>query len=182
MSAILRTERLVLRPYRDIDFADIHAYGSNPAVVQYMIWGPSTEAESREFLQRVQEQNAADPRLHYDWGITLQDEDRVIGGCGLYLPRAGSPNGELGYCLHPAYWGQGIMPEACRALLGVGFGEMRLHRIFARCHPDNPKSARVMEKIGMQYEGRLRETEWVKGAWWDYLQYSILEPEQLAKA
>ena len=58
-----------------------------------------------------------------------------------------------------------------------GFGELKLHRLWATCLADNTASARVLEKLGMQLEGRLRENEWFKGRWWDTLHYAILEQE-----
>jgi len=67
--------------------------------------------------------------------------------------------------------------EAARALLTFGFGQLRLHRIFATCDPANTASARVLEKIGMQREGLLREHEWVKGRWRDSFLYAILDHE-----
>ncbi|HEU4785039.1 MAG TPA: GNAT family protein, partial [Ktedonobacterales bacterium] len=59
----------------------------------------------------------------------------------------------------------------------LGFTNLRLHRVFAECHPDNVASARVMQRLGMTYEGRLREIEWAGGGWWDMLHYAILDHE-----
>jgi ribosomal-protein-alanine N-acetyltransferase len=173
----LTTERLLLRPYRDDDFDAVHAYGSDPEVVRHMLWGPNTEAQTREFLQTVQQWSRNEPRTKFDFAIELRQEEKMIGGCGIYLKGPELLVGEMGYVLHPAYHRRGIMAEAVQALIDYGFGELHLHRIFARCHPDNRASARVMQKCGMQYEGRIRESERVKGEWWDYLFYSILEQE-----
>jgi ribosomal-protein-alanine N-acetyltransferase len=174
---ILQTERLLLRPYRDDDFEGVHAYGSDPEVVRYMLWGPNTGEQTRHFLVEVQDGARAEPRTKFDFAIELRETCTMIGGCGIYLKGSELLVGEMGYVLNPRYHRRGLMPEAARALIGFGFGDLHLHRIFARCHPDNRPSARVMEKCGMQYEGRLREAELVKGAWWDYLYYSILEQE-----
>ena len=80
------------------------------------------------------------------------------------------------YELDPRYWGCGYATEAARALLAFGFKELGLHRIWARCIAENVAS-RVLEKISIRQEGRLREKEWMKGRWWDTLLYTILEHE-----
>ena len=69
------------------------------------------------------------------------------------------------------------MPEAVRAVIRFGFGRMELNRIQARCVAENTASARVMEKVGMTYEGTLRESEYIKGALRDMKIYSILRRE-----
>ena len=72
--------------------------------------------------------------------------------------------------------------EAVRAMVGSGFGELRLRRIWARCLAENVASYRVLEKAGMRREGRLREEEWMKGRWWDTLVYGILDHEWRPRA
>ncbi len=69
------------------------------------------------------------------------------------------------------------MPEAVRAVIRFGFGRMGLNRVQARCIAENVASARVMEKAGMAYEGTLRESEFIKGAYRDMKLYSILRRE-----
>jgi RimJ/RimL family protein N-acetyltransferase len=60
-------------------------------------------------------------------------------------------------------------------MLRFAFGELNAHRVVAFCHTDNLASARVMEKLGMARDGRLREVRWLNGHWWDEYVYSILE-------
>ena len=72
-------------------------------------------------------------------------------------------NAELGYALNKAYWGNGDMPEAAKALLTLGFEELALVRIFAQHDVENPKSGRVMEKIGMKKEGTIPDARHWKG-------------------
>ena len=93
------------------------------------------------------------------------------------MKQANSHQAELGYEIDPAYWGQGYATEAARKMLAFGFGELRLHRIWATCLLENVASARVLGKLGLQQEGRLREHRWMKGRWWDSLVFSILEQE-----
>ena len=57
------------------------------------------------------------------------------------------------------------MTEAAQAMIAFGFEELYLHRIIGTCHPDNHGSIRVLEKVGMHYEGCLHENRWCKGKW-----------------
>jgi RimJ/RimL family protein N-acetyltransferase len=79
--------------------------------------------------------------------------------------------------LHRDFWGKGYTVEASLPLLRFGFEELGLHRIFAQCVAVNRGSARVMEKLGMQFEGRSRESFLLDGVWYDDLKYAILEQE-----
>lgn len=76
-----------------------------------------------------------------------------------------------------SYWGLGYASEAARAMLAFGFNEIELHRIWAQCNAENQASWRVLEKLGMRLEGRLRQDDFFKGRWWDDLIYAILENE-----
>jgi RimJ/RimL family protein N-acetyltransferase len=88
-----------------------------------------------------------------------------------------SRQGDIGFELDPSYWGQGYASEAARAMLEFGFTEIDLHRIWARCNAENDGSVRLLEKLGMQREGRLRENEYFKGRWWDTMIFAVLESE-----
>jgi len=86
-------------------------------------------------------------------------------------------SGEIGYSVHPDYWGQGVATEASGLLLKFGFEELLLHRIYATCDPRNMGSSRVLSKIGMTYEGRLRDALLIRDGWRDSLVFSMLEQE-----
>ena len=173
----IKTNRLILRPIGLSDVDAVHAYASNPTVTRYMLWGPNTYKETREFVRRVRDNGRAEPRRAYDFAITLTESEQLIGACGLYGRDTIHRSAELGYVLAPQYWGLGYMTEAASGILDYGFGALRLHRIFAHCHPDNSASANVLKKLGMTYEGRLREARCIKGEWWDFSVYGVLDRE-----
>jgi RimJ/RimL family protein N-acetyltransferase len=177
MTAI-RTERLVLRDFIETDWEAVHEYASDPEVVRYMDWGPNTEEESRNFIQRTIVSQRENPRTGYSLAIALKAEDKLIGGCGIYVTSTENREGYIGYCLNRNFWGQGFATETAKALLMFGFEQLNLHRIFATCDPANIASAHVLEKIGMQREGRFREHKWAKGEWRDSLMYAILNNER----
>jgi ribosomal-protein-alanine N-acetyltransferase len=75
---------------------------------------------------------------------------------------------QIGYELHPDFWGKGLMTEAVRAIVACGHGTFRLNRIDAWTLPGNAASDRVLEKAGFRYEGTLRQKAWFKGAFHDF--------------
>lgn len=170
----LATERLVIRDFISEDWPEVHTYASDPLVATHMIWGPNSEVETKEFIHRTIEMQRQSPRVDYEFAVTLRSDGRLIGGVGIH---AMNLQGEIGYCFHPEYWRQGYASEAAIEMLRFGVKELRLHRIYATCRPSNIGSASVMKKIGMTYEGHLREHMYFKGKWHDSFQYSILEHE-----
>lgn len=174
---VFRTERLVLRDFEETDWEAVHAYASDPEVVRYMNWGPNTEEETKNFIQRAITHQKEQPRRTYTLAMVLKADGRLVGGCGIEVSNPDNREGWIGYCLNRNFWGQGYATETAKVLLEFGFNHLNLHRVFATCEPTNIASAHVLEKIGMQQEGRLREHKWAKRKWRDYLLYAILDYE-----
>lgn len=174
---VIRTKRLVLRDFEEADWEAVHEYASDPEVVRYLAWGPNTEEESKSFIQRALAHQDEKPRRNFTLAIVLKENNILIGGCGIYVSDPDNREGYIGYVLNRYFWGHGYATETAQALLEFGFNQLKLHRIFATCDPDNIASKRVLEKIGMQYEGRFREHKWVKGKWRNSLFYAILDHE-----
>jgi ribosomal-protein-alanine N-acetyltransferase len=84
---------------------------------------------------------------------------------------------EIGYALGGPYRRQGYATEAARAVLDYCFRERHSHRVQAIASSGNPKSWRVMERLGMKLEGRLREANLREGRWCDLLYYGVLADE-----
>ena len=174
----IRIGRLVLRELEDADWKAVHEYSSDSEVVRYMSWGPNTEEEDKSFILRAIAYQREQPRRNYALAMVLKANDILIGGCGLHISNLDNREAWLGYCLNRHFWRYGYATEAAGALLAFGFEELNLHRIFATCDPANIASAHVMEKIGMQREGHLRQHMWEKGRWRDSLLYAVLESER----
>ena len=170
----LHTPRLLIREFVLDDGADVHAYAGEAETVRYMDWGPNTLEQTQEFMQRKMASQRMLPRAEYELAVVLKETNRVIGGVGLRVSRPQHFAGDMGYVFNPNHWGHGYCTEAAGALLAFGLGELNLHRIYATCDPENRASARVMEKIGMKYEGLLRDYTWEKGKWRDSLVYARL--------
>jgi RimJ/RimL family protein N-acetyltransferase len=173
----LRLVRLRLREWREEDWVQAHRYGSDPDVVRYLDWGPNTEDETRAFIRGTLQTQAASPRTRYDLAVALAETEEVIGGCRIWIESAEHREASIGYSLARAHWGHGYATELARGLLRFGFECLGMHRIWAIVEPDNAASARVLEKLGMQREGRLRDHRYAKGRWRDSVLYAVLAPE-----
>ena len=173
----LRTPRLILREFRESDLDAVHAYGCDPEVARFMVWGPNTPEDSRAFLDRALEAQQTWPRASVNAAVERADSGRLIGSAELRVIDAANDWGEFGYCFHQDAWGQGYGPEAASTLIVQGFGPMGLHRITATCDVRNRRSWRVMEKLGMRREATFRKDVRVKGRWRDTHLYALLKQE-----
>jgi ribosomal-protein-alanine N-acetyltransferase len=174
---ILTTERLVLREFGESDWPAVLAYQSKPLYSRYYEHTDRTPEAVREFVQMFLTQQEEDPRLRYQLAVVLKATGELIGTCGVRRQSATALEADIGYELDPQHWGCGYATEAARAIVDFGFTWFQLHRIWSWCIADNVGSARVLERLGMRQEGRLRENEYFKGRWWDTLLYAILEHE-----
>ncbi|MBN1260673.1 MAG: GNAT family N-acetyltransferase [Anaerolineae bacterium] len=177
----LITRRLVLREFQEDDWPAVLAYQTDPRYLRYYAWTDRTEEEVRAFVQMFLDQQRARPRLKFQLAITLQSTGALIGNCGIRTEATNAYEGDIGYELAPDHWRQGYATEAARAIVDFGFTELGLHRIWAQCLADNAGSVRVLEKLGLQCEGHLRENAYFKGRWWDTLLYGILDREWRAR-
>lgn len=172
---VLTTDRLVLREFVEEDWPAVLAYQNDPRYLHYYRWTERTAEEVRAFVDRMVAQQGETPRLRYQFAIVLATGGPLIGNVGIRLKGVDSHAADIGYELNPRCWGFGYATEAARAVAALGFGQFGLHRISAHCVADNGASARVLEKLGMQLEGRRRDGERFKGRYWDTLHYAMLE-------
>lgn len=151
--ATLETARLRLRPPTLDDAEAIFAgYAQDPEVTRYLTWRPHPILDAtRGFLRRCIA--AWDEGTAFPWVITASDDGRLLGMIEL---RPDGHRADLGYVLARPHWGRGLMTEAVRAVLEWALAEDALHRVWAVCDVDNRRSARVLEKAGMEREGVLR--------------------------
>jgi ribosomal-protein-alanine N-acetyltransferase len=173
----IETERLLLRDLAASDRHPVHEYASDPEVVRFMDWGPNTEEETNEFIERSILSQSEKPRRNFSLAIILKDTGKLVGGCGIHVSNPENREGWVGYCLNRSFWGKGYATETARGLVKFGFKKLDLHRLFATCDPENSASAHVLEKSGMKREGHLREHKWSNGKWRDSYLYAILEQD-----
>ena len=173
----IETERLVLREFAAEDWSAVLAYQRDPRYLRFYPLTDRTEAEVQDFVQMFLGQQAEQPRRKFQLAMTFPDDDQVIGNCGIRRKPENDREADIGFELAPDLWGQGFATEAALAIVNYGFRELGLHRVSSWCIADNAASARVLEKVGLRPEGRLRENEYFKGRWWGTLLYGLLESE-----
>ena len=173
----LVTRRLLLREFVPADWASVLAYQSDPRYRRYYPWTDRTEADARAFVETFLAWQREEPRHRYQLAITLGTKDALIGNCGLRRKPGKDWEADIGYELAPEHWGRGYATEAARAMVSFGFRELGLGRLSSWCIAENTASARVLERLGFQQEGRLRRNERFKGRWWDTLLYGLLRDE-----
>ena len=172
-----QTERLLLRDFVAADLEAVHAYASRDDVCRFMPWGPNDETASRAFIDRALEEQTQTPREIYQLAVIETSTRRLIGGVGLYIKSWHNADGFIGYVFHSDVWGRGYATEAAGALVDAGFQQLDLHRIWSTCDDENAASARVMEKLGWQQEGLLRQDVNLRGQWRDSRVLAILRDE-----
>jgi RimJ/RimL family protein N-acetyltransferase len=174
---LLTTERLLLREFIANDWDAVFAYQSDTRYLRYAPWN----SRLREHVERLVHDfigwQHEQPRCKFQLAILLQTTHLLIGTCGIRMATAYAQAAELGYELHPDYWGQGYATEAARGMLAFGFRTLRLQRVWAQCVAQNTASARVLERLGMRYTRRLRKHTWMQNRWWDMLVYAIPKAE-----
>lgn len=178
-SKILKTERLVLRPFRQSDAEEMFLnWASDPQVTKYLTWTHHNSIEETRALLTAWEEESK-RKDTYHWAITLNGE--VVGDIALVSVRG--ENATTGYCLSRKVWGKGIMTEAYREVLRFCIEEVGFHRVEAAHSALNPASGRVMEKCGLKYEGTFRKEIRLlsTGEWTDILHYAILEEDYFAR-
>lgn len=158
---ILRTERLRLRPLRAADAPALFSIFSDPQVMRYGSTLPWASLQAAERMI-AQDETAMPAGEHLRLGLERTADAALIGTCTLFALHAASRRAEVGYALAAAAWHQGFAQEAVCALLDHGFGPMGLNRVEADIHPDNAASARLLQRLGFEPEGRLRE-RWIVG-------------------
>jgi [ribosomal protein S5]-alanine N-acetyltransferase len=175
----VETERLILREFLKSDWKAVHEYASDPEVVQFLEFGPNSADESLSFLEGTLACQKEKPRRIWEFAITLKENGRLIGACGIRLRAEDNEQAEMGYCYNRHYWGNGYASEAARAVVDFGFRSLKLHRIVASCDSNNLASAAVLRNAGMQQEGHFKLERKVKGVWRDTLHFAILRNEYL---
>jgi [ribosomal protein S5]-alanine N-acetyltransferase len=172
----LLTPRIRLREYRLDDYAALRELDSDP-IVQHYEHPVLNEDESLTKLKQFLENQTREPRTHYRFAITILSSDRLRGRISLTLNHPTIREYEIGWTLHYQDWGQGYATEAAHAVMNFAFNRLKAHRVVAFCHAENRASERVMQKLGMQREGLLREAIWLHDTWSNELVYAILDRE-----
>ena len=155
----LETQRLILRPFTMEDAQAMYRnYASDSEVTKYLTWPVHADVEATKELLRQWTAQYAKPDF-YQWAIELKELGEVIGGISVVALREEYQSAEVGWCIGRRWWSRGLTTEAAAALLAYLFEEVGFARVTSRHDPNNPASGRVMQKIGLRYEGTLRHCD-----------------------
>ncbi len=177
MPPTLQTKRLTLRPYTASDIPELLPLigAREVAATTLRIAHPYTKEDAKAFLRLTKDPDKI-------WlAITLRPDGNQIGGIGLRVDGQ-HKHAELGYWLGLQYWGKGYATEASHEMIRYGFEELGMHRIFATHFKHNPASGRILQKLGMKYEGCQREHLLKWGQFVDSEMYGVLRQEWETRA
>ncbi len=173
----LKTERLLLRPLRLEDAPEMERLAGAPEIAATTLGIP------HPYPPGLAKEIIVDRAINFDegegasFGIIECASGAFCGYIGLGCAPEHSC-AELGYWIGVPYWGRGYATEAARRVLAFGFSQLGLNRIASRHFASNPASGRVLQKIGMRYEGRAREAVFKPGRGFeDNLEYGLLSRE-----
>ena len=171
----INTQRLILREIEEKDLYDVYEYASDESVARYMPWEAHKSIEdSRNFIDNEIEKYKKNNSLNY--AIVLKETNKMIGTAGCFEYKEGDKFAQVGYVINKKYWGNGLVPEAMRAIIEYLFREKDVHRIYAKHYVGNEKSGRVMQKLGMKYEGTMEDSVFAKGEYITTKHYAIINP------
>lgn len=174
----LETERLILRAVTEADAPAILEYASNPKVARLTAWEPHRTLD--DTFQFIHEYVAGRYALKVPEPLVITQKDnpgKTIGTVGCFWASEKNKTMELAYALSEPFWGRGLVVEAARAVVDHVFRNYDVNRVQAHCKAENLASARVMEKLGMKYEGTVRSGVILKGQVWDMKYYAVLREE-----
>lgn len=171
---IMKTEGLLLRPITPQDLEAMYDYSSRENVVRYVKWQAHTSLEDTKTFMALIFDGYQQGNLML-WGIEYAGT--IIGKIDFVTMNDTHKYVEIGYVLSEDYWNKGFTTEATKKLIDFGFNELDLVRIQARCFEENIGSQKVMEKSGMQFEGLLRKSMFVKGQYQNVKMYAITDDD-----
>ena len=156
---ILTTDRLILRPWTDADAETLYQYAKDPEVGPIAGWPVHTSVENS--LEIIRTVLSADET----YAVCLKDNNVAVGSVGLMIGKSSNldlpdTEGEIGYWIGVPFWGQALIPEACREMIRHGFEDLGLEKLWCGCFEGNIKSKRAQEKCGFRYHHTNRDIHW----------------------
>ncbi|RLQ91083.1 GNAT family N-acetyltransferase [Falsibacillus albus] len=172
----LDTEHLKLRQINMEDAPKMYANFSLDEVTKYYDLETFQSIEQAEqLIQKLLRGFAAGKQIR--WAITIKPHHELIGTIGFHEIEREHRKAEIGYEIHPDFWGRGIVTEAIKEIVRFGFEEMDLNRMEAFYDPENIASQKVLHKNGFVFEGVLRKRFFEKGQFVDAAISSIIREE-----
>jgi RimJ/RimL family protein N-acetyltransferase len=173
---VLDTPRLRLRPFSMDDAGEVHRLAGDTRVASSTMNIPHPYREGMAVSWIATHGPEWERGRRATLAVTLRESGELVGAVALTVNREQN-RASMGYWIGHPYWGRGYATEAARAVLDLAFAELRLRRVEATHFADNPASGRVMEKLGMSYEGTLRSHVIRDGARHDLVVRGVLRSD-----
>jgi len=172
----IQLERLTLRPFTLEDAPTVQRLAGDPYIAETTLYipHPYVDGMAEDWIKTHAVNYNEDRSL--ELAIVHTEEKNVIGAiCIGYNKKF--DHGELAYWIGKSYKNHGYCTEAARGIVRYAFDELELNRIYARYLGKNPASGKVMEKLGMKYEGTLRQHVKKWGDYEDLIYFGLLKNE-----
>lgn len=172
----LTTDRIILRPFQRNDGPRVQLLAGDElvAATTLNLPHPYPEGLAEEWIATHEDEFIQ--RKSVIFAICLKPDGKLIGAVGLML-KPEFDLGEMGYWIGVPYWNNGYCTEACKAVMEYGFANLGLNKIFANYFQGNEASGKVLKKLGMQYEAKLRRHVKHWGEYKDLVTFGILKEE-----
>ena len=177
--SVIKTRRLVLRPFEMGDSKDVRRLAGVREIADTTLNIPHPYGEGMAEKWISTHAAGSDENTSHTFAITFRKDGNLLGAVGLTI-RSSHSRAELGYWIGKPYWKNGYCTEAARAVIEYGFTVLKLNRIFATFMTRNPASGRVMEKLGMKFEGVARRHMRKWDVFEDMAMYGILKDEWIS--
>ncbi|NGO49185.1 GNAT family N-acetyltransferase [Streptomyces ureilyticus] len=169
--------RLGLRELAAEDVDAVLAVYSSPEATEHLSIDPPTREQVAQVVSQSIASATVTPRTEYQLAVVERNTDKLIGSGRLATDPHQQRGATMGFALHPDAWGVGYGLETVRLLLGLGFEDLGLHRIWGARSPLNEASAKTMAAAGMVEEGTIREHIFKAGRWRDSVVHAMLDGE-----
>jgi RimJ/RimL family protein N-acetyltransferase len=177
----IETNRLHLRPIKISDAKMVFEYRKLPEVNKYQIWSPTSKKEVEDFIRFKTVKTINKPDTWHQLVIINKTTKQIIGDIGIHFLDTENKQVEIGYTLSPKHQNQGFATEAVTGTIDYLFKKLQKHRIIASLDPENERSIKLLERIGMRKEGLFLKSLWINNEWLDDLIFAVLEEEWIRK-
>lgn len=175
MSLLLETNRLYLQPFNKKDATRIRDLANNKELASILGLPHPYKLENAEDWIEIQPEQIKDG-VEYPLSIVSKEINEIIGTITIRIDKNNN-KGELGYWIGIDYWGNGFATEAVNKMIEFGFDDLNLNKIWASVLSRNKASSVVLEKVGLQKEGTLRQNRLLHNKYEDIDVYGLLQIE-----
>jgi aminoglycoside 6'-N-acetyltransferase len=174
----LRSDRVLVRRFRDADATSLAAYRSDPEVARHQGWStPMSVAQAQRFIGSLAGDHPDTPGSWFQFAVESLQSGAHIGDVAAFTDRDDPRVATVGVTLSRDAQGAGYATEALGLLLDYLLAHRGKHRVVADCDPRNLAVVRLLERLGMRREGHHLESYWDGDSWTDEYVYAILARE-----